>query len=312
MVKKPLFVFVMCLIFISGCQVRPSINQKYISENYNERVRFLVMHYTVGNWHSSLTTLTEEPGGVSSHYLIPENFDASYPNSDLGIYQLVDEEHRAWHAGPSRWEDRDGINDQSIGIELVNNSACYYQEESDAINYKNDFLCFYHDFSPRQIELLISLSKDILARNPDITPTRVIGHSDIQVDFKSDPGAKFPWYTLYQHGIGAWYDDDTVKKYWHKFSEGELPDLATVQCGLKTYGYGVKVTGVEDEQSFDHVRAFQLHFRPWQSDGIVEAKTVAALWALLEKYFPTSIDDAGRLTKVCDLEEHSLASNRGE
>ncbi len=90
---------------------------------------------------------------VSSHYLIPETSDNSYRKSELDIYQLVDETNRAWHAGKSKWEDGENINDQSIGIELVNRSKCYYQEDNDKLDYKNDYLCIFPDYDPLQIQL---------------------------------------------------------------------------------------------------------------------------------------------------------------
>ena len=45
-----------------------------------------------------------------------------------------------------------------------------------------------------------------------------------------------------------------------------------------------------DKQSFYVIRAFQQHFRPWKSDGVVDIGTAATLWSLLEKYFPESLD----------------------
>jgi len=142
---------------------------------------------------------------------------------------------------------------------------------------------------------LIELVKQILERHLEITPTRVIGHSDIQPAVKSDPGPKFPWQILHQHGIGAWYDHETVNKYWLKFTEEKIPSIAQVQCGLKIYGYGVDQTGEYDEQTYNFIRAFQLHFQPWQTDGKIDSRTVAILWALLEKYFPKFLDAEGKL-----------------
>ncbi len=72
------------------------------------------------------------------------------------------------------------------------------------------------------IQLLIELAKEILERHLEITPTRVIGHADIQPAVKSDPGPKFPWQILHQHGIGAWYEHETVNKYWLKFTEDSV------------------------------------------------------------------------------------------
>ena len=189
------------------------------SLNYNSRVRFLVLHYTSSNWQRSLELLTLPEYEVSAHYLIPESFDETYNEQDLAVYQLVDENDRAWHAGKSQWEDRENINDQSIGIELVNNSACYYQDDNETLDYTDDYLCSFRDYDPKQIQLLIALSKQILDRHLEITPTRVIGHADIQPGVKSDPGPKFPWDKIHQHGIGEWYENDTVNTYWLKVAE---------------------------------------------------------------------------------------------
>ncbi|GIT37383.1 MAG: hypothetical protein Ct9H300mP6_12510 [Gammaproteobacteria bacterium] len=79
---------------------------KYQSDSVSTRVRFIVIHFTSLNWEDSLRVLTEEQFAVSSHFLIPESEDQSYPSSKLSIYQLVDEKDRAWHAGKSQWEER--------------------------------------------------------------------------------------------------------------------------------------------------------------------------------------------------------------
>ena len=270
-------------------------SNKHNSLNYNSRVRFLVIHYTSSNWQRSLELLTLPEHEVSSHYLIPESFDETYNEQDLVVYQLVSENDRAWHAGKSQWEDRENINDQSIGIELVNNSACYYQDDNETLDFTDDYLCSFKDYDPKQIQLLIELVRQILERHLEITPTRVIGHSDIQPAVKSDPGPKFPWQILHQHGIGAWYDHETVNKYWLKFTDTNMPSVAQVQCGLKSYGYGIEQTGEYDEQTYDFIRAFQIHFQPWQTDGKIDSRTVATLWALLEKYFPNILDAEGKL-----------------
>jgi N-acetylmuramoyl-L-alanine amidase len=51
---------------------------------------------------------------VSAHYLVNDLDDSE-------IYQLVDENKRAYHAGISEWRKDVGLNDTSIGIEIVNN-----------------------------------------------------------------------------------------------------------------------------------------------------------------------------------------------
>lgn len=252
------------------------------SANSSGRVRFLVIHFTTIDFQQSLDALTvANHNGVSSHYLIPERFDRSYGEQALKVYALVDEQRRAWHAGPSRWEDRVNVNDQSIGIELVNRTHCV-PPGSETIAEQ---FCFFREFDPQQIDLLIKLGKDILARYPDITPTRVVGHGDVQPVWKIDPGPRFPWQQLHQAGIGAWYDDATVTRYLQQFSLA-APSLLQTQQALQAYGYGLTLTGETNAETTDVLRVFQAHFLPHEMTGELSLATQAVLFALLEKYFP--------------------------
>lgn len=267
------------------------------SENYNERIRFLVIHFTTIDYQDSVRALTK--GGVSAHYLMPEQGDPSYPESKIKTFQLVDESKRAWHAGRSHWQGQNNLNDQSIGIELVYQSTCTKkqiqsdgneiamrsQQAHDGLNIeaKSDRICFYPDFDPQQIEQLTLLIKDILKRNPEITPDRIIGHADITPNRRVDPGPKFPWQQLFKSGIGAWYEQETVSKYWQKFHT-EQPSIQLIQSALKQYGYGILESSVMDAQTINALTVFQMHFRPWQVDGRATPETVATLFALIEKY----------------------------
>lgn len=276
------------LLLAGGCSQTPylQVDQQYQSENRNDRVRFVVIHYTAGNWQQSLNILTKpSKRPVSAHYLIPQSADPSYPSDQpLKVYQLVPEHQRAWHAGGSQWEDRSGLNDHSIGIELVNESWC--EKRPNQLQPEAE-LCVVADFDPAQLQLLLGLLKDILARNPDITPTRVLGHSDIVPHRKQDPGSRFPWQWFAANGVGAWYDATAMQRYWQQLAV--LPDIKTVQRALQLYGYGIRVTGEHDVQSRAYLLAFQRHFVPEQLTGELDLKTVAVLWALLEKYFPKAL-----------------------
>ncbi len=270
--------------------------QTFQSESFSTRIRFVVIHYTSIDWENSLKVLTNERYEVSSHYLIPENGDDTY-SDQIKIFQLVDEENRAWHAGISQWEERTNINDQSIGIELVNQAECSIRQ-GPQYDYTNNYICLFSDFDKDQIDQLILLLKDILSRHEEIKPTYIVGHSDISPDRKFDPGPKFPWKKLYENGIGAWYDDQTFQKYKKQF-KGTIPDISQIQCALKKYGYGIEITSIMDEQTFFVIRAFQYHFTPKESDGSISVDTVSALWALLEKYFPETIKN-GSLVECKD------------
>lgn len=144
---------------------------------YGKRVRFLVLHYTALDFAASVKALTT--GAASAHYLIPAPHDPSYKAAGFKgqrIFNLVAEEDRAWHAGVSGWARRDNLNDTSIGIEIVN------------LARDDDGVFTFPDYERSQINALKQLAKNILQRYPDMTPKNVVGHSDIAVGRKSDPG----------------------------------------------------------------------------------------------------------------------------
>ncbi|RUL76020.1 N-acetylmuramoyl-L-alanine amidase [Dyella choica] len=57
------------------------------------------------------------------------------------------------------------------------------------------------DYASQQVDAVAALTRNILSRYPEITPTHVLGHSDIAYARKSDPGPRFPWHELYLKGV---------------------------------------------------------------------------------------------------------------
>lgn len=276
------------LALLAGCGSSTVIDAP--SRNQNSRVNYLVIHFTTEDFADSLSLLTQSSDNpVSSHYLIPEPFDDSYPARKLKVHRLVDESRRAWHAGKSYWGGEESLNDRSIGIELVNRSYCVGEIATDAEEDESRH-CFYPDFSPRQIELLIDLAGRILQRHPNIDPVDIVGHADIAPGRKVDPGPRFPWQALHKAGIGAWYDYDTMLSYRQQFA-ATMPTTAVIQAALRAYGYQVEITGVFDRQSRQVVRAFQMHFRPSAVTAEIDRDTVAVLFALVEKYRNDDLDE---------------------
>ncbi|ARK07426.1 1,6-anhydro-N-acetylmuramyl-L-alanine amidase [Sphingobium phage Lacusarx] len=74
--------------------------------------QYIVMHYTAGwNDESAITTLKNPAAKVSAHVVIAR---------DGKVTQMVPFNRVAWHAGPSKFDGKNGMNNYSIGIELVN------------------------------------------------------------------------------------------------------------------------------------------------------------------------------------------------
>ena len=282
-----------CLITIlaaalAGCSSLPMVDSP--STNQDNRIHVLVMHFTSEDFAESMRLLaTPVRFRVSVHYVVPEPGDDTYTRDELVVHRLVEESQRARHAGISYWAGRQSLNDSSVGIEIVNQSGCVGVDPDIREPLPEQQDCTFLEYPEEQIELVIALSKDILARNPDIDPVDVIGHGDIAPNRRVDPGPQFPWKRLYENGIGAWYDDDTVAKYRSRFETG-MPDLEFLQQALNTYGYDLDTTGVNDRRSRFAVRAFQIHFRPADYDGYFDVETAAILFALLEKYRPERLE----------------------
>lgn len=105
---------------------------------------------------------------VSAHLLIKR---------DGQCVQYVPFDKRAWHAGKSCYQGREGCNDFSIGIELEGTETVAYTDE--------------------QYGQLAEVIKVLLAFYPGLSPQRITGHSDIAPGRKTDPGASFDWLRLF-------------------------------------------------------------------------------------------------------------------
>lgn len=279
------------LVGLTACATTSGGTKQLPSVNYNGRVSIIVIHHTSANFAESVNILTKDSSNpVSSHYLVPDPSDDSYTKKKLEVYELVPESERAWHAGRSYWHGKNALNDHSIGIEVVNQTYCEDAKDLPVGIVTPKRLCFYPDFPETQMAILIDLLKGIQKRHPRVNPTDIVGHSDIAPSRKIDPGPRFPWERLYQLGIGAWFDDATVTKYWRQFTVKPMP-IINVQKALGIYGYNIEPTGVLDEQTRNVISAFQLHFRPNEVTGQPSLETTAILYALIEKYRPKQLQE---------------------
>jgi AmpD protein len=101
---------------------------------------------------------------VSAHLLIDRH---GY------VTQFVPFNKIAWHAGVSTFEGLTNCNEYSIGIEL---------EGTD-----ND------PYTDIQYACLGKIARLLMSIYPEITERRIVGHSEIAPDRKTDPGSAFDW-----------------------------------------------------------------------------------------------------------------------
>ena len=163
----------------------------YVATGKNERVQFIILHYTATDNLGSIKELTSSR--VSSHFLILDE-------DDNKIYSLVPLEQRAWHAGASAFRGRTNINDTSVGIEIVNDGiAKEYRSDPNPYHPYDHYV----DYKPIQIEKVAQIIKYV-AEKYNIPARNIVAHSDIAPSRKKDPGAKFPWKELYdKYNIGG-------------------------------------------------------------------------------------------------------------
>ncbi len=250
-------------------------SQTYQATGKSERIKSIVLHYTVSDNARSIKTLTT--GQVSAHYLILNH-------DDNKIYNLVPESERAWHAGDGGFAGRTILNDTSIGIEIVNAGIQpQYRKALKNSNLEYHPYDHYVEFDELQIKKVAQLVQDLAARY-SISPKNIIGHADMAPSRKIDPGAKFPWQQLYkEYGIGAWYEDFDKQFFMHEdaFAAATIPEI---KQAFRDYGYQINDSDKWDKASRNVIYAFQLHFRPQQPTGELDLETYAILKALNKKY----------------------------
>lgn len=238
-------------------RVHPAINVE--KRRAGAAPRLVILHYTgMASAEKAIDWLAREESRVSCHYVIDD---------EGRITQLVPEKLRAWHAGVSYWHGETDINSCSIGIEIHNPG------HADG----------YPEFPARQIGAVVALTADICARWT-IPPQGVLGHSDVAISRKIDPGEKFPWGQLARRGVGHWVRPSRLDASDHGYADGDsCPLIDEARRLLRAYGYDVQEYGPFDEHLRRVLQAFQRHFRPALCDGQLDRSTLSTLRRLVQR-----------------------------
>ena len=233
------------------------------SKNFNKtkrksrNIRFLVIHYTgMQSMRASIKRLMSTKHKVSCHYLISRKGE---------IYQLVKDNHIAWHAGKSKWGKIKNLNSSSIGIELENRGHQFG----------------YQKFSKKQINLLIKLCHKLKSKYR-IKNHFILGHSDIAPLRKFDPGEKFPWQKFGKKKIGVW---PNLKKNKFKLKKNSIKNLRNLffnNLHKIGYRYFKKNKSLKTDRLV--IKAFQRRFRQKKIDGLIDLECIKISANLAKKF----------------------------
>lgn len=162
--------------------------------------RFIVMHYTAGFTADSAVNYFRMSSSRVSAQLVVE--------TDGSVTQMVPYNVAAWHAGPSRHMGYSGLNNYSIGIEIVN--AGWFRRDGDYFyrdnirRHKNQMHNMIKASNPRlgsgdfwwpeypeaQLASVEDLTKDIISAYNILD---IVTHEEIDTrGWKTDPGPAFP------------------------------------------------------------------------------------------------------------------------
>jgi len=232
-------------------EIRERESPNHGSRGEPARIDMLVLHYTgMASAEAAIERLCNRDAKVSAHYLVEENGN---------MWRLVPEARRAFHAGVSCWEGESNLNAVSLGIEVVNPGHEWG----------------YRPFPDAQMLAVERLCRDLVSRYA-IPAHRILGHSDIAPERKSDPGELFDWPRLACAGIGIWpppaIDSARGRGVAVIAPAAALADLATI-------GYCVA-----SNTQTAVLAAFQRRFRPERCDGRLDAETATRLTEVRTAY----------------------------
>lgn len=169
------------------------------SPNHSPGIKplYLIVHYTADtSLEGTLAWFSDTAAQASAHLVI---------DRDGRIVQMVPFDRRAWHAGKSRWGELEGMNQYSIGIELVNAGKLRKRSDGEWINWSGKVIpaaevtlakaageeteCGWQEYTAVQIEALLQAA---LALHAACEFADILGHDQVAPGRKVDPGPLFP------------------------------------------------------------------------------------------------------------------------
>jgi N-acetylmuramoyl-L-alanine amidase len=172
----------------------PFIKNTNYPPNTKVTPEYLVIHYTTGTNPLQTINWFKNPNAqASAHLLLTREGE---------FYQFVPFDTVGWHAGFSQWADRKSLNRYSIGIEvdnvggMVKKNGVYIRQgkvftldEVIETNHKLEYMIRgWEIYPPAQMSALVEVAKLLKDTYGFID---VVGHDDISLSGKTDPGPAF-------------------------------------------------------------------------------------------------------------------------
>lgn len=238
---------------------------------------YLIMHYTAATTaESAVSWFMSKKSQASAHLVI---------GRDGTITQCAPFNLVVWHAGQSQWKGLLGLNQYSIGIELVNAGRLIKSSEkwlcpvdrkriADkdvilAIHKNENSVSAWHEYTELQIEAALEVAA-LLVSTYNLKD--VLGHDDISPIRKSDPGPAFPMSSFRARAMGR--KNDTLDNYIiaANLNIRSGPGTSFSTLTEKSLPPGTQVTVLKTEGTWSFVEVTGTVFGIMDLEGWVSSK----------------------------------------
>ena len=181
---------------LKGDNIRQQLTDKHSGEFASGLPDTIIMHYTAGSSLDGAVNHLSKPSVQASAHLVVDR--------DGSIVQLVEFNKKAWHAGRSQYQDRKGLNQYSIGIEMVNAGPLnpsgdgfisafgkhYPADAAVQATHRNEQQPrYWQAYTEAQINCVSDICE---ALRDHYQIASILGHEEIAPLRKKDPGPAFP------------------------------------------------------------------------------------------------------------------------
>jgi N-acetyl-anhydromuramyl-L-alanine amidase AmpD len=245
--------------------------------NEPRKIDFIVLHHVQADSADHAIEQFKQHK-VSPHFLIDEAGK---------IFELVDENDMAYHAGVSFWRGVESLNASSIGIEFVNSSP--FEKKFSETQMKSGLELCQHFIKKHKIPLTNVVGHSDIAYYPVPYPSpapgedegfapageeeeideekekerqRIAEHANL-LDRKQDPSHLFDWKFLSHNGVGIYHNvllPATNDKLLFKLND-KNPAIKIIKQKMAKFGYRVVNSNEEFDREMLHLaRVFNRHF----------------------------------------------------